>query len=58
MVRLLLEAGASPLAENEHGKPVLEMAREAKKDDIEALLVAAIDRPRAAGDTKIERDEL
>ena len=42
--RLLLEAGADPTAVDENGKSVLEMSREARHADVEALLVEAIER--------------
>lgn len=42
MVQLLLEAGADPLAIDENGKAVLQMARDARHEDVEALLLAAI----------------
>ena len=43
MVRLLLAAGADPLAIDEKGKAVLQMSRDARHPDVEALLLAAID---------------
>ena len=42
MVQLLLEAGADPLAIDENGKAVLQMARDARHEEVEALLLAAI----------------
>ena len=42
VVKMLLDAGADPEAANEHGKTLLEMAREAQQPAIEQLLRAAI----------------
>lgn len=49
MVRLLLAAGADPLAADENGKEVLTMAQEAGAADVEALLKAAIRGRQEAG---------
>ena len=42
MVRLLLAAGADPLAGDEHGKQPLKMSQEAGRTEVEEILKAAI----------------
>ncbi len=44
LVELLLEAGADPTAENEHGKSLLVMSQEAQQPVIEAMLKRYIER--------------
>ena len=58
MARLLLAAGADPLAADENGKAVLTMAQEAGATDVEALLKAAIrGRQEAGGERGAEGEE-
>ena len=57
MVRLLLAAGADPLAADENGKEVLTMAQEAGAADVEALLKAAIRGRQEAGGEREAGDE-
>ena len=57
MVKLVLKAGANPLAADENGKTVLEMAREAQEvegatSDVEDLLLEAIRKRKFPGKKK------
>ena len=57
MVKMLLDAGADPVAADEHGKTVLDMAREARHPDVEALVLEA-ERNRRSQREAAGKDEV